>query len=55
MACVKHFAGYGAADGGRDYDSSYIPEELMWNVYLPPFKAAIDAGVGSVMSVHGFE
>ena len=52
MACVKHFAGYGAADGGRDYDSSYIPEELMWNVYLPPFKAAIDAGVGSVMSAY---
>ncbi len=52
MACVKHFAGYGAADGGRDYDSSYIPEELMWNVYLPPFKAAVDAGVGSVMSAY---
>ena len=52
LACVKHFAGYGAADGGRDYDSSYIPEELMWNVYLPPFKAAIDAGVGSVMSAY---
>ena len=52
LACVKHFAGYGAADGGRDYDSSYIPEELMWNVYLVPFKAAIDAGVGSVMSAY---
>ena len=52
LACVKHFAGYGAADGGRDYDSSYIPEELMWNVYLPPFKAALDAGVGSVMSAY---
>jgi beta-glucosidase len=52
LACVKHFAGYGAADGGRDYDSSYIPEELMWNVYLPPFKAAIEAGVGSVMSAY---
>jgi beta-glucosidase len=52
LACVKHFAGYGAADGGRDYDSSYIPEELMWNVYLPPFKAAIDAGVGTVMSAY---
>src|SRR6267142_4370091 len=35
LACVKHFAGYGAAEGGRDYDSSYIPEEQMWNVYLP--------------------
>ena len=52
LACVKHFAGYGAADGGRDYDSSYIPEELMWNVYLPPFQAAIDAGVGSVMTAY---
>jgi beta-glucosidase len=52
LACVKHFAGYGAADGGRDYDSSYIPEELMWNVYLPPFKAALDAGAGTVMSAY---
>jgi beta-glucosidase len=52
MACVKHFAGYGAADGGRDYDSSYIPEEEMWNVYLPPFKAAADAGVGAFMSAY---
>ena len=52
LACVKHFAGYGAADGGRDYDSSYIPEEEMWNVYLPPFKAALDAGCGSVMSAY---
>jgi len=52
LACVKHFAGYGAADGGRDYDSSYIPEDLMWNVYLPPFQSAVDAGVGSVMSAY---
>jgi beta-glucosidase len=52
IACAKHFAGYGAADGGRDYDSSYIPEELMWNVYLPPFKAAADAGVGTFMSAY---
>ncbi len=52
LACVKHFAGYGAADGGRDYDSSYIPEEQMWNTYLPPFKAALDAGAGSVMSAY---
>ena len=52
LACMKHYAGYGAADGGRDYDSSYIPEELMWNVYLPPFKAAVDAGVGSAMSAY---
>ena len=52
LACVKHFAGYGAADGGRDYDSSYIPEEEMWNIYLPPFKAAVDAGAGSLMSAY---
>ncbi len=52
VASVKHFAGYGGADGGRDYDSSYIPEELMWNVYLPPFKAAVDAGAGTVMSAY---
>jgi beta-glucosidase len=52
MVSVKHFAGYGAADGGRDYDSSYIPEELMWNLYLPPFKAAADAGAGTFMSAY---
>jgi beta-glucosidase len=52
LACPKHFAGYGAADGGRDYDSSYIPEEQMSNTYLPPFKAAIDAGAGSLMSAY---
>jgi beta-glucosidase len=52
LACAKHFAGYGAADGGRDYDSSYVPEELMWNVYLRPFKGAVDAGVGSFMSAY---
>ena len=52
LACAKHFAGYGAADGGRDYDSSYIPEEQMWNTYLVPFKAAADAGVGSYMSAY---
>lgn len=52
MACVKHFAGYGAADGGRDYDSSYVPEELMQNVYLVPFHAAEQAGTGSFMSAY---
>lgn len=52
LACAKHFAGYGAADGGRDYDSSYVPEEQMWNTYFPPFKAAIDAGAGSLMSAY---
>jgi beta-glucosidase len=52
LACVKHFAGYGAAEGGRDYDAANISESQMQNVYLPPFKAAIDAGVGSVMSAY---
>ena len=52
LACVKHFAGYGAAEGGRDYDAANIPESQMQNVYLPPFKAAIDANVGSVMSAY---
>ena len=52
VGSVKHFAGYGAADGGRDYDGCYIPEELFRNVYLRPFQAAIDAGVGTVMSAY---
>ena len=52
IACVKHFAGYGAAEGGRDYDSSYIPEELFRNVYLEPFHAAQQAGAGSFMSAY---
>jgi len=52
LACVKHFAGYGAAEGGRDYDSSYVPEELMQNVYLVPFHAAEQAGAGSFMSAY---
>jgi len=52
LACAKHFAGYGAADGGRDYDSSYVPEELLRNVYLPPFHAAEQQGVGTFMSAY---
>lgn len=52
LASVKHFAGYGAAEGGRDYDASYIPEMSFRNTYLPPFQAAIDAGVGTVMSAY---
>jgi len=52
VVSVKHFAGYGAADGGRDYDSSYIPEELFRNVYLPPFRAAVEAGAGNFMSAY---
>jgi beta-glucosidase len=52
IACAKHFAGYGAADGGRDYDPVYLPENLLRNVYLPPFQAAVEAGVGSFMSAY---
>ncbi len=52
MATLKHFAGYGAAEGGRDYDASYISEEQMQNVYLAPFRAGIEAGAGSVMSAY---
>jgi beta-glucosidase len=52
LACMKHFAGYGAADGGRDYDSAYLSDAELYNVYFPPFKAAVDAGVGSAMSAY---
>jgi beta-glucosidase len=52
LATVKHFGGYGAAEGGRDYDSVYLPETSLRNVYFPPFKAAVDAGVGSLMSAY---
>ncbi|QEE27564.1 beta-glucosidase BglX [Terriglobus albidus] len=51
-ATLKHFAGYGAAEGGRDYDASYIPEELLQNVYLRPFQAGVEAGAKSVMSAY---
>jgi beta-glucosidase len=50
MACVKHFAAYGAATGGRDYNSVDMSLNTLWQYYLPPFKAAVDAGVGSVMN-----
>ena len=48
-ACVKHFAGYGAAEGGRDYNSAQISERALREVYLPPFKAALDAGCKTIM------
>ncbi|HVU25465.1 MAG TPA: glycoside hydrolase family 3 N-terminal domain-containing protein [Opitutus sp.] len=50
LACVKHFAGYGAAQGGRDYNTTDIPEITLRDVYLPPFHAAVEAGVGTVMA-----
>ena len=49
MACVKHFALYGAAEAGRDYNSTDMSLVKMYNEYLPPYKAAIDAGAGTVM------
>jgi len=49
-ACAKHYAGYGAAEGGRDYNTTYIPEGLLRDVYLKPFEAAEKAGVATFMS-----
>ncbi len=49
VACAKHFAAYGATESGKDYNTTWIPELLLREVYLPPFKAAVDAGVGSFM------
>ena len=48
-ACVKHFAGYSVSEGGRDYNTTWIPETQLRDVYLPPFKAALDAGAMSIM------
>ena len=50
MACVKHYALYGAAEGGRDYNTTDMSRVKMYNEYFPPYKAAVDAGVGSVMA-----
>lgn len=50
MACVKHFAAYGAAIGGRDYNSVDMSERMLREVYLPPFKAALDAGAATLMN-----
>jgi beta-glucosidase len=52
IAGPKHFAGYGAALGGRDYDEANISEYELWNVYFPPFKAALDAGAGNLMTAY---
>ena len=49
-ACVKHFVGYGAAEGGRDYNSTNIPERLLRNVYLIPFQKSIEAGAATLMT-----
>lgn len=50
MACVKHFALYGAAEAGRDYNTTDMSKVRMYNEYLPPYKAAVDAGAGSIMT-----
>jgi beta-glucosidase len=52
VVSLKHFAGYGYSEGGRDHDEALIPESVMRNVVLKPFKAAIDAGASSVMSAY---
>jgi len=50
MSCVKHYALYGAAEAGRDYNTTDMSRYRMYNEYFPPYKAAVDAGVGSVMA-----
>jgi beta-glucosidase len=50
MACVKHYAMYGAAEAGRDYNTTDMSRQRMYNEYFPPYKAAVDAGAGSVMA-----
>ena len=50
IACAKHFVAYGAVEGGRDYNTVDISEELLREVYLPPFHAAVEAGTGTLMS-----
>lgn len=52
LASVKHFAGYGAVEGGRDYDSVDLSDELLHNVYLRPYKAGVDAGAATVMAAY---
>jgi beta-glucosidase len=49
LACAKYYIGYGAAEGGRDYNTTEITETTLRNIYLPPFKAAVEAGVATVM------
>jgi beta-glucosidase len=50
VACLKHYVGYGAAEGGRDYNTTEISEYVLRNFYLPPFKAGVDAGAWTLMS-----
>ncbi len=50
VACAKHYVAYGAVEGGRDYNTVDISEQLLREIYLPPFRGAVDAGVGTMMS-----
>jgi len=50
LACAKHYVAYGAAEGGRDYNTTDLSENILREIYFPPFKAAVDAGVGTLMS-----
>jgi beta-glucosidase len=50
MSCVKHYALYGAAEAGRDYNTTDMSHIRMYNEYFPPYKAAVDAGAGSIMA-----
>jgi beta-glucosidase len=50
MACAKHFAAYGAVTAGRDYNTVDMSNHVLWETYLPPFKAAADAGVATFMN-----
>jgi beta-glucosidase len=52
IAGPKHFAGYGAALGGRDYDEVNLSDSELWNIYLPPFEAAVRAGAGNIMTAY---
>lgn len=49
-ACAKHFIGYGTVEGGRDYNSTHIPERQLRDVYLPPFEKAVKANCSSIMT-----
>ncbi|PYS74693.1 MAG: beta-glucosidase BglX [Acidobacteria bacterium] len=50
VSCAKHWVAYGAAEGGRDYNTTDMSERVLREIYFPPFKAAVDAGVGTLMS-----
>ena len=50
LACVKHWVAYGAAEGGRDYNAVDLSEQTLRTIYFPPFRAALEAGAGTVMS-----